>query len=110
MSNFPFRRLSKYRNRKVTIDGIIFHSQKEAQYYCGLKLKIKSGLIKSFDRQLPFVVVINDKKCFTYYSDFVVIDLDGNQTVIDVKGFRTPVYKLKKKIVEAYFGIEILEV
>jgi hypothetical protein len=108
--NKYFPHLSKYRNRKAVVDGIVFHSQKEATYYCGLKLKIKAGLIKSFDRQLPFVVVINNKKCFTYYADFVTIDSDGNQTVIDVKGFRTPVYKLKKKIVEAYFGIVIVEV
>lgn len=52
---------------------------------------------------------VAEKKC-TYIADFVYKDKDGNEVVEDVKGFRTDVYKIKKKMMRYRYGIEIQEV
>ena len=59
--------------------------------------------------QFPLVVIINGVKCFKYVADFLVTYADGRKEYHDTKGFPTPTYKLKKKVVEAYFGIVIKE-
>ena len=56
--------------------------------------------------------MVNGIKTFTYKADFqyyVCNSGNANFTVEDVKGFKTPMYKLKKKIIEADFGFKILE-
>lgn len=45
-----------------------------------------------------------------YVADFVYADKDGNQVVIDAKGFRPYEYELKKKMMRAFLGITIKEV
>lgn len=103
-------RFSKYFSRITVIDGIKFHSRREAQRYAELKLHVKAGNLVSFERQVPFVCAVNDVKVCTYYADFVTYSKDGQRTVEDVKGFRTDIYKLKKKLVEALYGIKIMEI
>lgn len=100
---------SKYGNKKVVIDGIKFDSKREAQRYGALQLMLKAGLISNLRMQVPYQIVINGKKCFKYLADFVYDD-GGKEIIEDVKGFRTPLYRLKKKIVEAWFGVVIVEV
>ena len=100
---------SKYGNKKVAIDGIKFDSKREAQRYGALQLMLKAGLISNLRMQVPYQIVINGKKCFKYLADFVYDD-GGKEIIEDVKGFRTPLYRLKKKIVEAWFGVVIVEV
>jgi hypothetical protein len=95
---------NKYHNKKTIIDGILFHSKKEAEYYSELIMLRKCGDIASFERQVPFVLqegyVINGKKIrpIIYIADFVIEYIDGTEEVVDTKGFRTKIYKLKKKI------------
>ena len=60
--------------------------------------------------QVPFLMVLNGVKICTYYADFVVYFPSGKVEVIDVKGFKTDVYKLKKKMMLAFHGIYIKEV
>ena len=69
----------------------------------------KAGEIQSFDKQVPFECVVNDKKICTYFADFVVTFPDGRKEIYDSKGMRTPTYRLKKKLVEALYGVTILE-
>ena len=104
------QRRSKYNAKKTVVDGIVFHSKAEARRYPILKLLEKSGHIKDLRLQVPFVYRINDKKIFTYYADFTYFDVNNNDTIEDVKGMKTPVYRLKKKLIEAHYGIKITEV
>lgn len=97
---------NKYNNRKVEVDGIKFDSQKEANYYCELKLRLAAKEIKGFCRQAEFVLAPN----LRYKADFVVFNNDGTSEIIDVKGMRTQVYKDKKKVFEDKFNLEIIEV
>jgi hypothetical protein len=101
--------MSKYRNIKTEVDGIVFDSKAEARRYMELRLLEKSNEISDLRLQYPFECKINEKKICTYRADFDYFE--GDQWVVeDVKGFRTQVYKLKKKLVEALHGIEIREV
>ena len=51
----------------------------------------------------------SSKRMFTYICDFVIRDSDGFGIYLDTKGYKTPMYKLKKKMVEANYGIKICE-
>ena len=102
---------SKYGNKRVKVDGILFDSQKEADYYCDLKLMLKYGFILGFSIQCKFILQEGDEKIkpICYIADFVVFYKDRT-VIIDTKGVRTDVYKLKKKMFEKKFGMKIIEV
>lgn len=105
-SKSKIKKKSKYRNKKVTIDGIEFDSKKEAHYYMQLKLLKQSGEIKDFGLQEKFVLQEGFTKNgtrhrpITYYADFIIDNLDGSTDVVDVKGMETQVFKIKKKLFE----------
>ena len=100
--------MSKYNEIRTTIDGITFASKAEAARYQQLKLLVRAGDIEDLVLQPKFSIVINDQKICTYIADFQYYQ-DGKIIIEDVKGVRTPVYNLKKKLVKALHGIEILE-
>jgi hypothetical protein len=60
-------------------------------------------------RQVKMPVYIKEKEVCSYWCDFVVVFADNRIEYHDVKGFKTPVYKLKKKLIEAFYGITIKE-
>lgn len=104
------KKKSKYNSRKVWIDGIPFDSQKEADYYCQLKLFLKSGIIDGFCRQARFVVTTGDDetKATEYVTDFVIFYPDKTYRIVDVKGMETEVFKLKmKSLKEKYPKLKI---
>ena len=96
----------KYGAVKTELDGIKFDSKKEAQYYRDLKVLKQSGELVFFLRQVPFDLPGNVK----YRCDFQEFWANGNVRFVDVKGYPTPEYKLKKKQVEALYPIKIEEV
>jgi len=105
---------SKYGNIKTEYNGNSFMSKKEANYAQTLdllkKAKNPADQVVSYEIQVPYLIEINNKKICKYLADFKVLYADGHIEVVDVKGFRTNIYKLKKKMVEATYGIEIKEV
>lgn len=101
---------SKYNSRKVRVDGIPFDSQKEADYYCDLKLLLQSGVIDGFCRQARFVVTAGDDetRATEYVTDFVIFFPDKTYKIVDVKGMETEVFKLKmKSLKEKYPKLKI---
>ena len=99
----------KYGNKPKIILGVKFHSTKEANRYLDLLLLIKSGEISDLELQVSYPIFINDKKVFKYIADFVYLE-NGNKIVEDVKGYKTAIYRIKKKCVEAYYNIKIREI
>ena len=111
--------MNKYYNKKIIIDGIKFDSKKEGHHYLKLKLLEKTGKIseltlqKSFELQPKYT---NNKgkhiRAITYKADFFYYDHDRKQYIVeDTKGFRTDVYKLKKKMFEyVYPNLTIEEI
>ena len=102
--------MSKYKAVKETVDGILFDSKKEARRWSELKLLSRAGEIYSLARQIPFEIAINGKKVFVYKADFSYRDKNNALIIEDVKGFKTPVYRLKKRCVEAAYNLQIREI
>jgi hypothetical protein len=103
--------MSKYRNKKITIDGMTFDSKREAQRYAELRLMERGGLIHGLRCQVPFELIPKQKgeRAANYVADFVYTE-NSQQVVEDVKGVRTPVYKIKRKLMLERHGIRIREV
>ena len=96
----------KFKAKVTETDGIRFSSQKEAKRYSNLKMLQTVGEVVFFLRQVPFHLPGGVK----YICDFLIFWTNGTVTIEDVKGFKTESYKAKKKMVEALYPIEILEV
>lgn len=109
---------SKYRAIKTTVDGIEFDSKKEAMRYQELKLLQKAGVIKDLSLQPNFLLQEAYRKNgrtvrkIEYIADFSYYDLEKDKFMVeDVKGLKTDVYRLKKKIFEfKYPDLEIIEI
>jgi len=100
----------KYNAKRTTVDGITFSSMAEAKRYGELKVMERAGLITNLSLQPKYPIVKDGCKICTYLADFFYLDKEGKIHVEDVKGFKTPIYRLKKKLVLAFHGIEIEEV
>lgn len=109
--------MNKYHNKKIIVNGHKFDSIKEANYYNQLKLLQRAGLIRDLELQKTFILQpsfkLNNKtrRQITYKADFTYFSNEDNKIhVIDVKGFKTDVYNIKKKMFEYKYGIEIEEI
>lgn len=109
--------MSKYRSRKVTVDGIEFDSRREAMRYRHLQLMLRAGEIANLKMQVAFELIPSQikpsggrERAVTYTADFVYNDKDGNQIVEDVKGVRTQQYIIRRKLMLYVHGIEVREV
>jgi hypothetical protein len=118
------KEMGKIYHKKTEIDGIVFDSQTEAEYYEYLKDQFNKKRIRKFEMQKEFILqkkflIINGERidedhkdfkklqkanpgCTTqaikYIADFVVYHSDGRVQVIDVKGQKTADFKLKEKM------------
>lgn len=107
------KKKSKYGNQKVEHDGIVFDSKKERDRYCELKILEKAKAITDLKRQVKYVLVEkNGKERETsYIADFVY--KKGNEVVVEdvkSKATKTPLYRLKKKLMLERYNIKIKEV
>lgn len=113
MSRIPIRlsAVSKYRARRER--G--YASRKEARRADELRLLLKLGEIRELREQVSFELIPGQgsEPAITYRADFVFEErqADGTwlQIVEDVKGVRTPVYRLKKRLMQWRHGIAIRE-
>lgn len=123
MTNIRLQQLSnaysKYKNQKIIVDGIKFDSKKEAKRYTELKILEKAKIIKELELQKVFEIQPkytnnNGEKIreITYKADFFYYDNEKEQYIVeDTKGYRTEVYKLKKKLFEyVYPNLTIKEI
>jgi hypothetical protein len=103
--------MSKYRNVKTLVGGRRFDSKAEAAQYLLLLGRLQKGEIADLELQPSFPLEVNGLRVCTYRADFRYLDLaSGRRVVEDVKGVRTPVYRIKKKLVKALYGIDVQEV
>ena len=101
---------SKYRAKKETVDGITFASKKEASRYRQLKLLEKVKAIQDLHLQVKFPLIPKSRygREVRYIADFVYYE-QGEMVVEDTKGYKTDVYKLKKRLLAEKYGIVIKE-
>ncbi len=104
-------RRSKYGAQPVTIDGLRFDSKREAARWGQLVLMERAGVIQGLRRQVPFVLIDKSThgRAIKYVADFSYMQ-DGVEIVEDAKGYRTEVYKLKRRMMAERYGIIVKEV
>ena len=96
--------MSKYNNKKTTIDDIVFDSKNEALYYEALKDMKAKGLIKDFELQPEFILQEGFEKdekkyrAIKYTADFRVLTNNDSSYIVDVKGMLTTEFKIKMKL------------
>lgn len=128
------KKKTKYGANTAVVDGVKFDSKKEAARWCDLRLLERAGQIYDLRRQVKFVLIpeqretncadvytkgpkkgclkpgkLLEREC-SYIADFVYLDEHGNKVVEDTKGFRTPEYIIKRKLMLHVHGIRIKEV
>lgn len=76
-----------------------------------LELREAAGQITDLERQPAYPLVVNGVSVGTYCADFCYRE-GGALVVEDVKSIptRTPVYRLKRRLVKALYGIDVREV
>ena len=104
---------SKYRNVKCVVGGQKFDSAREGQRWLLLLERQTNGEIRNLTRQTRFALMVNSEHIGDYIADFTYEEFEcglWRPRVEDSKGFRTALYKWKKKHFEAQLGIQIQEV
>lgn len=103
--------MSKYHNKKTTVNGITFDSRLEAARYQELLVLERGGFISALSCQPKFLLQDGfeydgkKERAIYYIADFQYLDNDTADWVVeDVKGKRTEVYKLKRKLFLAKYG------
>jgi hypothetical protein len=96
--------------KRTTVDGFSFPSRREASRYVDLKVLQACGIIRDLQLQKRYELRVCGDLVATYTADFVYYDVKAKQVIVeDSKGVRTAVYKLKRKLMRALYGISILE-
>lgn len=116
--------MGRYYHKKTEINGIVFDSKTESEYYEYLLEEQKLGRVKSFTMQDTFLlqdkfIIVDGKRidgshkdfkkyqkqnpgctiaAIKYKADFCVTYKDGSIKVIDVKGTKTADFKIKEKM------------
>lgn len=122
--NNKTKSMGKIKHIKTEIDGIIFDSKMESDYYIKLKNDLANGLIKSFSLQPEFLlqdkfIIVNGQviegthpdfnkikrktkaetiRAIKYRGDFLITELNGDIICRDTKGQSTTEFEMKKKL------------
>lgn len=103
--------------QRTTVDGITFHSKREALRWQALKLLERGGVIRNLQRQVIFLLEVNGEFICRYIADFtyservLYADRYSEEVFIveDVKGHVTDRYRIKRALMRACHGITIRE-
>lgn len=99
---------SKYGNRLVEDGGELFHSVGEFRRWRELLALQRAGVVSELERQVEYPICVAGVHVCSWFADFRYKQ-NGRVVIEDFKGFRTEVYKLKKKFVEAIYKFRIFE-
>lgn len=114
-----FQQRNKYSNKKIETQDGKFDSKKEYERWCELKWLEKEKQITDLQRQVRYTLIPTQRDKYgklleqktTYIADFVYWDCATGQTIVeDTKGFRTPEYIIKRKLMLYLKGIRVKEV
>lgn len=111
VADVAFPKERKYHNQPVSIDGLHFDSKAEARRFEDLLRAQAAGIIRNVQHHVRYDLVVNGVDCGWYESDADYDLASGEHIVEDTKSpsTRTPVYRLKRKLMLACHGITISE-
>lgn len=99
---------TKYNNVKCTYGDLKFDSKGERDRWVQLLQLERVGEIRMLHRQVSFPIEVEGVKICKYVADYVYTAPNGEEIVEDFKGKETPEFRLKKKLMKACYGIDIL--
>lgn len=100
---------TKYKSKKITVDGYTFDSIDESKYYQVLLIRKAKEEILNFEMQPKFVLIPGFKKqgktfkAMTYTPDYLIYHIDGSEELIDIKGFSTQQGELRYKLFNYFY-------
>ena len=94
---------NKYGARKREYRNVVYHSIKEANYAAELDLRVLAKDILCWERQIPIGIIVNGMHVCNMVVDFLITHNDDSKEFVEVKGYATPIFKLKLKLLEATF-------
>lgn len=104
---------NKYHAEKTAFGENKFDSQKEAGRYAELCLLLRAKEISELRTQVRYELIPKQEgeRAVYYVADFVYKDKQGNIVVEDTKSeaTRTPVYVVKRKLMQYVHGIKVRE-
>ena len=83
--------------------GCLYHSKKEAEYAMELDSELLKMKIAGWHRQVDLDIIVKGVHVCKAIVDFLVIHTDGSREYVEVKGFATDVWKLKRKLIAAIY-------
>lgn len=105
------KKRSKYGAIPEWVDGKRFASGHEAKRYRILCIMLHAGEIRDLHTQVPYILKVNHHRITKYIADFVYVSVSTSEEIVeDAKGFPTPAYKIKRRLMLAIHGIKIHEV
>lgn len=102
-------RSHKFKTKRIIVNGIKFDSLGEGRRYSKLKFLEVRGIISKLELQPKFDMQYNGCKICTYRADFK-FDYAGNTIIEDYKGRATAVFKLKQKLMKAFYPNVVLDI
>jgi hypothetical protein len=106
MLRHQFKKPHKYGAEETIVDGIKFPSKLEARYYSDLKLRVRSGEVLFFLRQVPLHLAGT-----RMVIDFQEFHADGTVHFVDTKGYETKEFKrnvAQAKVLYPHIEIELV--
>ena len=103
---------NKYGNKRTFFNGKWYDSAREAGWAANFQAMRDRGLLSNYKEQDRIVLVPRNGKlrAVVYVADFTFEEtMTGRKRVMDAKGYKTPVYRLKKRLAALLLGIEIEE-
>lgn len=98
----PSAKISKYKAKPVYLNNVRFMSIGEAKRYSKLAYLETSGEIQKLELQPRFKILVNSFKICDYVADFIYTY--QSQTIVeDTKGYETPDFKIKLKLMNAVY-------
>ena len=80
---------------------MVYASKTEAHYAAHLDLLVKAKKVVRWERQVRWPLIVNGERVCLIVPDFKVWWPDGKWSLIETKGFKTPMWKLKVKLFRA---------
>jgi len=111
----PSKKPSKYRAKKVELDGLVFDSKKEAARYAHLKILQRGGEISDLQIHPRYELKVKGQLICRYIADFSYIPKDAKgphqRVVEDVKGMKKggawDIFRIKAKLMKAIHGVDV---
>lgn len=92
---------SKFGNTSTRYGGRLYHSVAEATYAQELDWRKKAGEVKDWEAQKKYELRVNGHLVTTHYLDFRVTLADDSIELVEVKGYATPEWKIKRNLLLA---------